>query len=201
MPIAEKNGNALKLSQDMLENVCKILSEHSLEYFGVRNIIVELSAGQWLQYDLEGKILALVKKYRIDPQDLSLQIEAKVVNSAPNVVIDTLNALAKEGFSIIITNYGIGFTQFSRTFSVLSSSISIGDAFIQEKQNDAFIRDMIILIQGTGRKASLGRIESKEQAQKYMNMGCQSLAGDYFGKYMSLENLKNYLEGYDYGQL
>jgi len=201
MPIAEKNGNALKLSQHMLENVCKILSERSLEYLGVRNIIVELSAGQWLQYDLGGKILTLVKKYRINPQNLSLQIEAEVVNSAPNTVIDTLNVLAKEGFSIIIANYGIGFTQFSRTFSVLSSCISIGDAFIQENQNDDFVKDMIILIQGTGRKAALGRIETKEQAQKYMSMGCQSLAGDYFGKCMSLENLKNHLEGYDYGQL
>ncbi|HBG35929.1 MAG TPA: GGDEF domain-containing protein, partial [Treponema sp.] len=74
----------------------------------IQFIEINLSPVQCLHPNLPEKILQIVKKHNLIPQELCFEITETAANRSPSIIKTNLDTLARAGFLIAIDDFGTG---------------------------------------------------------------------------------------------
>lgn len=142
----------------------------------------------------------IIKDYSILPSQILLEItERDLLDEHNEIYFKKMQELRKKGFSLAIDDYGTGHASISYLqyfpFNYLKIDKlfihAIGTKAITESLNDAIIDlakkiNLIIIAEG---------VETQEQVNYLLKNDIQLLQGWYFAKALSIEQLKNLLQG------
>ncbi len=149
------------------------------------------------------KIINIANKYDLKLSCLAVEIleDKNLTGEARAQMINNLSQLKEKGVSILLDDFGSGYTTFGDLQNLDISIVKIDKAITQNSVTETgfiILKNIIRTSQDIGFKTLCEGIETKEQEEAAIKAGCDLLQGFYYYKPMpvsSLENLFNTTSG------
>ena len=155
---------------------------------------VNISLGDFVHIDMYETFVELVKKYNIEPRNLRLELGEAVLMRKNKEQLETLRKLRNYGFEIVIDNFGDGNSSLNMLKDANVDVLKMDMRFLRGDDKDdrswSIIRFVIELANGLGMKVVTEGVETKEQLDRLMAMGCNVYQGYYFAKPMPVDEFE-----------
>ncbi|CAD5259354.1 Diguanylate phosphodiesterase [Alteromonas sp. 38] len=196
VPLAEYSGLIVDIGEWVLEEACHRLKDLKEANFGDLRVAVNISMPQFRDRSFVNKVLGTISTSKCDPSLLELEITESVVMDEPQIVIDALRTLKEHGVAIAIDDFGTGFSSMSYLQQLPLDRLKVDRSFIRdiEPGKSAVLAETIVTL---GNKLGLltiaEGIETKEQAEYMIKLGCNEAQGFFYAKPMPFNELMDYL--------
>ncbi len=163
---------------------------------GEFKVSVNLSARQLDDASIVAEVSRVLEEMAFDPRFLVLEItETAMMNAAPSL-LDELHSL---GCPLAIDDFGTGYSSLASLHKLSMDIIKIDQVFVRgladENDNSSpFVGTMVGLSQALGLQTIVEGIETKEQLEKLIELGCDTGQGFYFAKPLPLEQAQQLVE-------
>lgn len=209
IPIFEKNGFIMKLDYCVWEMACKLLRKWIDEGKNVKPISVNVSKINLYNPNLCDNIIDLVKKYDISPKLLELELTESAYTDNPDLLNDIVRRLQSYGFTIMMDDFGSGYSSLNMLKDVSVDILKIDLRFLSGEDKTGrggnILSSVIRMAKWLNLPVIAEGIETREQAEFLRSIGCIDGQGYYFAKPIPVEvyeqsdkfNMKNSLEDED----
>ena len=142
------------------------------------------------------KITNIAEKYDLKFSCLAVEIleDKNIMGKAKQQMIDNLSLLKEKGISILLDDFGSGYTTFGDLQNLDISIIKIDKSITQNSVTETgfkILKNIIQTAKDIGFKTLCEGIETKEQEDAAIEAGCDLLQGFYYYKPMSVATLEN----------
>ena len=194
IPVSERNGLIMPLSNLIFNHVFGFMSENNLRKKGINHIEVNLSGLQSVDANLPKLMKSLLMKYNINPESVNLEITESIAVTSGYMLKKNMDELKKFGCSFAMDDFGTGYSNLSQIAKVDFELIKIDKSllwpcFDEKKKNiedvknaKILLENMITTILKMGRKIVVEGIETKEQFDYLESLGISYAQGYYFSK-------------------
>lgn len=190
IPLAEETGLIIPLGKLILRKIFIQLKrwEDDLEKKDWR-VSINISYKQFEEKNFVDDLKFLVKEYKINPKKIRLELTENLLIKNTQETLDKIKELHHLGISLSIDDFGTGYSSLAYLKQLSINELKIDKSFTKNLLNDT--NDLIIIetIISIGKKFNLDVIaegvESKEEYQKLLSMGCKHFQGYFFGKPVS----------------
>jgi len=200
IPLAEKNGLIMELSEKIFEQVFSFLKNNKDDLQQLHHIEVNLSGVQSVDADLPELMATLLKKHEIAPERINLEITESTSISSGYMLRKNMDELKLLGCTFSMDDFGTGYSNLSQIAKVDYELIKIDKSLLwpcfddknpdQEKAK-ILLDNLIPMILKMGMKIVVEGVETKEQYDYLESMGVTYIQGYYFSKPL---NQQDYLE-------
>jgi diguanylate cyclase (GGDEF)-like protein len=187
--IAEESGMVVPLGEWTLRTACAAAAKWPSNV----KLAVNLSPSQFTQCDLLGILRSALKETGLAPERLELEITETVLvekNEENRAVLHALKAL---GVSIVLDDFGIGYSSMRYLQEFRFDKIKIDKSFIQSMVGHADSAAIVCAIAGLGRSLDIETtaegVETAEQLRLLRGAGCQLAQGFLFSRPLPAEEL------------
>lgn len=183
--IAEDLGLLPILSENFLLSIVEILSEWHKESINIP-IAFNLAGQELMNDSFFALLMTLINEKPWLSNLLELEItETSAVMTNP-LIHERLRSLSQYGFSIAIDDFGTGQASLGQLVDIPANILKIDRRFISPLPNDQrhldIVKSTIQLAESLNMKVVAEGIETKEQANLLIALGCHTLQGYYYGK-------------------
>lgn len=190
--IAEEAGLIIPIGEWALRAACmQTKIWHEAGFFPLQ-ICVNFSARQFKQTNFLELMNQILKEIEFDPHFLTLEITESMLMEDVDQIIDILNQLKKIGITIVIDDFGKGYSSLNYLKRLPVDKLKIDRTFIQDipqHQDDvAITKAVIALAEGLGLKVIAEGVENKSQCQFLVNHHCFEMQGYYFSRPLNVED-------------
>jgi len=195
--VAEKTGVIRSLTYWVLDNA--LAAQASWPQKGVRKTIsVNISAVNLHEKDFESNLLTLLKKHKVLPEDLVLELTETSVMTDPENAMTVLKNLATVGVKIGIDDFGTGHSSMSYIKQLPVYEIKIDRSFVMEMDqvsgDEVIVKTTLNLSHDLGYKVVAEGIENQNVLDKLCMMGCDFAQGYHIARPMPLEALMGWMQ-------
>lgn len=181
IPIAEQTGLILPIGDWVLDQACQTLHSWSEKFpDNELSISVNLSARQFSNPDLIQTILDCIRRHRIEPSRLKLEITESDVMTNPDVTVQKLRVIKDLGVSILVDDFGTGYSSMSYLQRFPIDTLKIDRSFItqlDQHANRVIVRTIVTLAHSLGLSVVAEGIETQQQLVTLQDMGCEFAQG------------------------
>lgn len=195
IPIAEESQLIQSLGFRVL-NESFIAKKQLIEAgFGYIVININFSEKQLQHIDTFDTVYELLDQYELEANGFVIEITESVLHE--NSSRKTLSLLKELGFKFAIDDFGTGYSSLSKLHDYWIDILKIDKSFIDllftnTKQN-VITGTIIQLGKKLGYKVVAEGVESKEQRDILVEMGCDNMQGYYYAKPMPMHELLRFL--------
>jgi diguanylate cyclase (GGDEF)-like protein len=178
IPIAEASGLVVPIGLWALEQACKKLSRWQAQYPDAAGltIAVNVSMRQLLQPSFLLEVSAILKRTRVLPQSIELELTETSVMANPVQTIENLSLLKKLGVRLALDDFGTGYSSLAYLQKLPIDVLKIDKAFVQglgKNKGDAEIVRLILALAKTLNLETVAEgVESIEQLLELKKLGC-----------------------------
>jgi len=194
IPIAEETGLIVPIGQAVLEMACRQLSEWKSRYDACEswNVSVNISSKQLKQKGLVELIQQTLDRENLLPGDLRLEVTESAIMEEPEQGVDLLTSLRELGVRVGIDDFGTGYSSLAALHSLPLDVLKIDRSFVDKmshsRENIAIIRTILALANHMNLDVVAEGIETEEQREKLLSMGCKFGQGFHFSR--PLDNIQ-----------
>ena len=193
--LAEETGVINSLGDWVIETACERISAWQSLYGETLTISVNLSALQFRQRDLLSHIALSSRRAGLRNASLQLEITESVLMQDDKDTLKTLDELRDLGFSIVIDDFGVGYSSLSylRLFEI--DVLKLDRSFIariDEPRSRSLAAGTIQLGHGLGARVVAEGIETLEQLEFLRLARCDLGQGFLLGRPMTEKQLFEY---------
>lgn len=186
IPIAEQSGAILKIGEYVFESVCQFLSEEKLKQYGIHFIEINLSVVQCLQIDLVERLLSIMNKYGIQPEQINLEITETAAVHSTETLEKNIRKLYEHGIQFSLDDYGSGYSNTDYLFHFPFKMVKIDKMILWEacRNERAMIalKNTIQMIKELGLYVVVEGVETLENVEYLKEQKCDFLQGYYYSK-------------------
>ena len=179
VPLAEDTGLIVPLGWRVLEQVVRRLHHRS-----ALNVSVNVSARQLSEADFVPRLREMIAP--LPRGILTLEITESLLIDDPDRVAATLTTLADLGVRFSLDDFGTGYSSLSYLSALPIHQLKIDRSFVarlgESPECEALVSGIIHLGQGFGLEVIAEGVETEEQAQRLLGLGCHLAQGYYFGR-------------------
>ena len=195
-PMAEENGSITLLGLEIFGKACRFIQSGGLGRCGMKWVQVNLSPLQCLDRHLPDKLDRLRQEYGVPVSSVRLEIteQAALGDSGYR----QLGELAKRGYTLVLDDYGSGYSNRQRMMAVSAAGIKLDNEFVglHFKKPDSYLPNLVDGMRKMGYEVTAEGVETREMAESLSAMGCSSLQGFYFSPPLPVEEfIKKYGAG------
>jgi diguanylate cyclase (GGDEF)-like protein/PAS domain S-box-containing protein len=196
---AEETGLIVPIGQFVLEHACRQLTHWAETIPGAKpSIDVNLSLRQFRDPNLLRDLAGLLSKAKFSPQQLRLEISENAVNQDPDVALGVFQGIAAIGVSAALDNFGAGLASMNHFIRLPIDLVKVDRrliAYLPIPGKQAAILQTIFDLGRMLKVRMLAEgIESREQLQALLKMGCDLGQGHLFSAPVSVEKAQSLLE-------
>ncbi len=188
IPVAEQSSLILPIGRYVLEQAMKVLAQIQLSKPHFR-MAINLSPVQFRDFGLVDSLNQLIRQYQIRPSNIELEITEGVLLGGSSVVKETLEALHQMGVTLAMDDFGTGYSSLSYLRSYPFDVLKIDRSFVNEifdkPANKELINAIVAMSEGLGLKVVAEGVETKEQCEFLLGIGCDYGQGYFFSKPVS----------------
>ncbi|MEZ5695351.1 MAG: EAL domain-containing protein [Sphingomonadaceae bacterium] len=159
-------------------------------------VAVNISAAQFERPHLVREILGVLEDYRVDPALLEIEITESMVMSDFAGTRYRLQQLQEAGVRISIDDFGTGFSNLSQLarlpFNVLKIDRSLVARLGKNEKSESIVGAIVHMAKALGHELVAEGIETPEQRDFLVELGCDRLQGHLFAPAMSLCELEQW---------
>ena len=154
-------------------------------------ISVNISAKDFYYMDIYQELTGLVEKYGVLPENLKLEITETALMTEMKNQADLLGRLRGYGFQIEIDDFGSGYSSLNMLKNIDVDIVKIDMGFLdkteRQERGESILNSIILLIKNLGMGVITEGVETREQVDSLLGMGCNMFQGYYFAKPMTTE--------------
>ncbi len=196
--IAEKSGMILKLGAIVFERVCRFITEHPLELYGMQYIEINLSVIQCGDEHLARDYIDIMERYKIDPKYINLEITESATTNAKKTLLGNMEDLMKYGVRFSLDDFGTGQSNLNyivdMPVDIIKFDRSMTNSYFENGKAKHVMEAAIHMIHGMNLEIVSEGIETKEQYQTMEDLGISHIQGYYFSKPLPENEFIRFLE-------
>lgn len=198
IPQVEENGMIVRIGNWVLHEACAQLARwaEKPEFRGI-SVAVNVSVRQFRESGFVRDVTAAVRQNAIDPSLLKLEITESQLALNMEEIISTMVELGNLGIRFSLDDFGKGYSSMTYLKLLPLDQLKIDGSFIRDlltDSNDAAIAGTIIaLSQSLGFSTVAECVESAEQHQALLRMGCKTFQGYLFSPPLSATDFERYI--------
>jgi len=200
IPVAEASGLILPLGEWVLYQACSQLKSWRDQLPGMDGVSmsVNLSARQFMQEDLAGRIGGLIADAGLTPGLVKLEITESAIMANAERAVESLRELKDLGISLLVDDFGTGYSSLAylRRFPV--DALKVDRSFVRnldtERDNRQIVKAVVQLASSLELQVVAEGIEEREELEVLKAMGCPMGQGYYFAKPLAAQAAADYLK-------
>jgi diguanylate cyclase (GGDEF)-like protein/PAS domain S-box-containing protein len=188
IPIAEDTGQILAIGEWALNEACRQMHRWETAYpvAAPLFISVNLSCKQFNHPLLIEQVADVIKRTRISPRRLKLEITESAVMDNIDSATSMLRQLRDIGVQLAIDDFGTGYSSLSYLHKFPIDTLKIDRSFVtrmaENPENIEIVRTIILLAQVLGMDVIAEGVETKEQLKILRDLKCEYGQGYYFSR-------------------
>lgn len=197
IPIAEQSGKIRDLDNIILEIVLEWQQNRKKNGLPLLPVSVNISPVHFYHDSFVEDFLGLVNKYQIEPKYIKIEVTESFELFDFEKAKEILLKLKEHGYESSIDDFGVGFSSFSYLQRLPFSEIKIDRSFINEIHDNgmhAVVNTIVQLANSLKMHSVAEGIETLEQYNKLLNIGCHTGQGYYFHKPMPIEDAEKLID-------
>lgn len=197
IPIAEKTGIIVDIGDWVLDKVCKKIHEYKEKNYTFSNIAINVSPIQIKEDDFKFKIIKACRENKISLNLLEIEITERTLIDLNDEKIADLDELIKKDINISIDDFGTGYSSLSYLTVLPINTLKIDKSFIdniRDEKNRAVINCILNLSKVLKYKVIAEGVETKEQMDVLIDLGCNIIQGYYFSKPVNEDEIEEMLK-------
>ena len=198
IPVLEKNGFITNLDKYIWEEVCHFL--RSLLDRGVRPVPISINVSRIDIYSMNVPTFIgnLLRSYRLDPRLLEIEITESAYTEKMDTINEVVDSLRKRGMSVHMDDFGSGYSSLNMLNDVNIDVLKLDMKFLSISENrlgkGVGILDAVVnMARMMGTKVIVEGVETKEQVDFLLGMGCEYAQGYFFYKPVTSEVFEDLL--------
>ena len=195
IPILEKNGYITKLDQYIWESVFATIRRWIDN--GVRPMPLAINATKTdiLAMDLAGFMEEMLKKYRIPPRYLEVEIAENAYLESPQSVLETEEKLRQLGFRVIMDGFNGDYISLSTIDRLSVDVLKLDLRRFDGRQNQGALNAVFEQARKININVAVEGIESMEQLTMLRRCGCSEGQGFYLSRPIPAEEFEKQISG------
>ena len=198
IPLAEETGLILPIGQWVLETACaQIKAWQQNEHSRALVLAVNVSAKQFRQADFVSQIQAALQRHAINPGLLKLELTESSLLDNIEDTIATMNKLHEVGVQFSLDDFGTGYSSLQYLKRLPLDQLKIDQSFVRDIAADssdkAIVQTIIAMAHGLHLDVIAEGVETAEQQQSLLDMGCTHFQGYLFSKPVPIEQFEELL--------
>ena len=196
--IFERNGFITKLDLFVWEEICKEIKLCQERQLPIVPLSVNTSRLDFDLPDLSERLTEIADRYDVDRALLHIELTETAYSDNPEVVVQTLSDLKQRGFLVELDDFGAGYSSLvslntlpldvmKLDMSVIRQAVALNDFRIVEST--------IKLAQMLDLKTVVEGVETAEEAERVIDIGCDMIQGYYYSRPLDRGAFEAYLEG------
>ena len=203
IPIVEKNGMIITLSNIIFEKVFVFLSKENVCKKGINHIEINLSGVQSIDSDLPNQRGQLLQRNGIEPSAINLEITESIAILSASMLKKNMNELKEIGFTFSMDDFGTGYSNLAQMVKVDYEYIKIDKSLLwpcfDENNKDRvkatlLLENIITMILNLGKEIIAEGVETKEQFDFLKKHGVNFIQGYYFSKPLCMVDYIKFVE-------
>ncbi|MGM0437879.1 MAG: EAL domain-containing protein [Bacillota bacterium] len=198
IPIAEDSGFIKEIGNWVLKESCRQLKNIHDNVNDDFFVSVNVSPEQFLSKDFLKQVKEILFETGLDPEHLELEITERTAMGNIDYTIKSLKRLHELGVKIAIDDFGTGYSSLSYlkefAIDILKIDKSFIDNFIGNKDDNAIVNTIITIGHNLNLKVVAEGVETKRQADKLKELGCDIIQGYYYSKPLAPDKLFKYID-------
>ncbi|MEA2270175.1 MAG: hypothetical protein QOC64_2785 [Solirubrobacteraceae bacterium] len=199
LPLADDTGLIVPIGAWVLEEACRQLARWSASdpAGGVPYIAVNVSGRQLIEGDLPAVVARALARTGIEPSRLALEITESVLmerTASPTAVLQELKAL---GVRLFLDDFGTGYSSLSYLKRFPLDALKVDQSFIAgiaDRGHDLHLVEAIVgIASALGLETVAEGVETCEQVEILLDLGCQMAQGYHFARPMSASAIHDLL--------
>ena len=184
IPAAEKSGAIHKIGEFVLEEVCRFIGSDEFKKLGLSYIEVNLSVSQCMQHGLSEKILGIMNKYGVSPEQINLEITETAASFDQSVMTENLAELSSAGISFSLDDYGTGYSNMYRIAALPLKIVKLDKSFVNNQTSKMWtiLQNTVKMIKDLDMEIVVEGIETKDMVKKFSDLRCDYIQGYYYSK-------------------
>jgi EAL domain-containing protein (putative c-di-GMP-specific phosphodiesterase class I)/CHASE2 domain-containing sensor protein/GGDEF domain-containing protein len=184
IPLAEETGLIVPLGRFVLAAACR----EAIAWPWPGRLAVNVSATQLKLSDVATMVEDALKSTGFPASRLDIEITESVMVDGAERLEQTLAALRRLGVGVAIDDFGTGYSSLSYLSQLSFDKLKVDQSFVRRMTaspaEEAIVRTVVELAQRLGKTTVAEGIETPEQAERLLAMGCDIGQGWLFGKPM-----------------
>lgn len=198
IPLAQNMG----LSEDITAFVIgkSIQQLRKWQDAGVSNpkVSINLAPENFLLPNLYNYIKKTLKKYKVDPERLEIEVTEETQLKYDEVLINTIEKIQSLGVRLALDDMGDGFASVYDLVHYNFDTVKIDRQAIDDLENSEeqqiILKSLLDLFRRLKVKTIVEGVERKEQFDLVREMGCDEIQGFYFSRSISSENMQRWFQ-------
>jgi diguanylate cyclase (GGDEF)-like protein/PAS domain S-box-containing protein len=196
--LAEESGQILALTECVLETVCSDLARWRDAGQAVVPVSVNLASPSFSSDALPGQLTDLVQRHGLTSAALVLEVTESILMADVERVVMRLEALRTLGFSMSLDDFGTGYSSLSYLKRFPIDELKIDRTFVTDAwrggRDGAIAASIIALGREFGLRVVAEGVETREQADHLIKMGCIYQQGFLFARPMAADDFARLLD-------
>ena len=188
IPLAEETGMIVELGHWVLRSAVRQLRDWQdrLALDSEFSVRVNISTTELQNLELIEHVQDILRETGVDAANLIIELTESMAVTGGDVDKYSLSGLRQLGVQLEIDDFGTGYSSISYLRRLPVNVVKIDKSLIDGLGTDAeqgnFVEAVLHLIHACGLKAVAEGIETAEQAEELVRLGCASGQGYYFGR-------------------
>ncbi len=186
LPLAEQNGLIVPIGLWVLDRTCAQLGRWQAEGLCKQMYLsVNVSARQFRHEGFVDSVVQALQRHGADPRRLRLELRESLVQDSPARTLSRMGALKDLGVGFVLDDFGISYSSLSLLKRLPLDQIKISQTLMRTLLSDphdaALVRTIVGIADGMGLRAGAVGVETRQQRDLLLELGCRQWQGDYFG--------------------
>ncbi|MGP9833493.1 bifunctional diguanylate cyclase/phosphodiesterase [Marinobacter sp. NSM] len=188
IPFAEANGLILDIGRWVLHEACRQLAVWSAGHRSVADLViaVNVSSEQFKQASFVDEINTALAESGAPANRLKLEVTESALAQDLVQVADKMRRLKELGVRFSLDDFGTGYSSLRYVKDLPFDELKIDQSFVRgitkERTDEAIASMMLALARSTGLNALAEGVETREELDILLSLGCPAFQGYFFGR-------------------
>ncbi len=197
IPIAEETGLIIPITYWMIGEVCQQNKEWQSQLGIAVPISVNMSARMFENPLFAGRVERIVQQSGLPPIYLELEITESIAMNSMEGTVEQLKHIQSLGMRVSLDDFGTGYSSLGQLDEMPVDIIKMDQIFVRksdQKSKQAIVSTIIAIARNLELELVAEGVETAEQVTFLQSRGCYLMQGYYYGKPMTVEQMKDWLE-------
>lgn len=197
IPLFEQNGFVNKIDFYMLERICSMIKKRS--EWGRYTVPISVNQSRVHVYDSMyiNKLINTFDKYGVSKNNIVFELTESAFTENTDDMIELIRRMAQLGYHISMDDFGCGYSSLNMLNLLPISELKLDKNFLADESEKSryIIKSIVNLAHGLGISIVCEGVETSEQADFLMHIGCDIAQGYYYAKPMPMNEFEKLLDG------